>query len=96
MVDESWGIPFNWDNGSILSVIHWVERMLQASRPHRAAFYLPLAPALAQKIFPLCFKITMPTAPEQPDFAHAKSFVLCSFQPIKSACSAAAEKWNPN
>ena len=34
----------------------------------------------------------MPTTPEQPDFAHAKSFVLCSFQPTKSACSAAAGK----
>ena len=34
----------------------------------------------------------MQTTPEQPDFAHAKSFVLCSFQPTKSACSAAAEK----
>ena len=34
----------------------------------------------------------MPTTPEQPDFAHAQSFVLCSFQPTKSACSAAAEK----
>ena len=34
----------------------------------------------------------MPATPEQPDFAHAKSFVLCSFQHTKSACSAAAEK----
>ena len=34
----------------------------------------------------------MPTTPEQPDFAHAQSFVLCSFQPTKSVCSAAAEK----
>lgn len=34
----------------------------------------------------------MPTTHEQPDFAHAKSFVLCSFLPTKSACSAAAEK----
>ena len=34
----------------------------------------------------------MPTTPEQPDFALAKSFVLCSLQPTKSACSAAAEK----
>lgn len=34
----------------------------------------------------------MPTTHEQSDFAHAKSFVLCSLQPTKSACSAAAEK----
>lgn len=34
----------------------------------------------------------MPTTHEQSDFAHGKSFVLCSFQPTKSACSAAAEK----
>ena len=34
----------------------------------------------------------MPTTHEQADFAHAKSFVLCSFQPTKSACSASAEK----
>ena len=34
----------------------------------------------------------MPTTPEQLDFALAKSFVLCSLQPTKSACSAAAEK----
>ena len=38
----------------------------------------------------------MPTTPEQPDFAHAKSFVLCSLQPTKSACSAAAEKCLPS
>ena len=34
----------------------------------------------------------MPTTPEQSDFAHAKSFVLCFFQSTKSACSADAEK----
>ena len=34
----------------------------------------------------------MPTTHEQPDFAHCKFLVFCSFQPTKSACSAATEK----
>ena len=57
-----------------------------------AGFYIPLAPPLSQKIFPHASRFPMPTTHEQADFAHAKSFVLCSVQPTKSACSAAAEK----
>ena len=58
-----------------------------------AGFYIPLAPPRwHRKSFRTASRFPMPTTPEQPDFAHAKSFVLCSFQPTKSACSAAAEK----
>lgn len=55
-------------------------------------FYIPLAPRWHRKSFRTASRFPMPTTPEQPDFAHAKSFVLCSFQPTKSVCSAAAEK----
>lgn len=57
-----------------------------------AGFYIPLAPRWHRKSFRFTARFPMPTTPEQPDFAHAKSFVLCSLQPTKSACSAAAEK----
>ena len=58
-----------------------------------AGFYIPLAPRWHRKSFRFTARFPMPTTPEQPDFAHAKSFVLCSLQPTKSACSAAAEKY---
>ena len=53
--------------------------------------YLSL-PRWHSKSFRFAARFPMPTTHEQSDFAHAKSFVLCSFQPTKSACSAAAEK----
>lgn len=55
-------------------------------------FIYLLRPRLHRKPFRTASRFPMQTTPEQPDFAHAKSFVLCSFQPTKSACSAAAEK----
>ena len=55
-------------------------------------FYIPLAPRWHSKSSRTASRFSMPTTPEQPDFALAKSFVLCSLQPTKSACSAAAEK----
>ena len=57
-----------------------------------AGFYIPLAPRWHRKSFGFASRFPMPTTHEQPDFVHAKSFVLCSFQPTKSVCSAAAEK----
>ena len=57
-----------------------------------AGFYIPLAPRWHRKSFRFTARFPMPTTHEQADFAHAKSFVLCSFQPTKSACSASAEK----
>ena len=57
-----------------------------------ASFIYLLRPRWHRKSFRIASRFPMPTTPEQPDFAHAKSLVLCSFQPTKSACSAAAEK----
>ena len=57
-----------------------------------AGFIYLLRPRCHRKSFRTASRFPMPTTPEQPDFAHAKSFVLCSVQPTKSACSAAAEK----
>ena len=57
-----------------------------------AGFIYLLRPRWHRKSFRFATRFPMPTTHEQPDFAHAKSFVLCSFQPTKSACSAAAEK----
>ena len=57
-----------------------------------AGFIYLLRPRWHRKSFRTATRFPMPTTPEQPDFAHAKSFVLCSFQPTKSACSAAAGK----
>lgn len=57
-----------------------------------AGFIYLLLPRCHSKSFRTASRFPMPTTPEQPDFAHAKSFVLCSVQPTKSACSAAAEK----
>ena len=57
-----------------------------------AGFIYLLRPRWHRKSFRTASRFPMPTTHEQPDFAHAKSFVLCSFQPTKSACSAAAEK----
>ena len=51
-----------------------------------------MRPRCHRKSFRFATRFPMPTTHEQPDFAHAKSFVLCSLQPTKSACSAAAEK----
>ena len=57
-----------------------------------AGFIYLLRPRWHRKSFRTASRFPMPTTHEQPDFTHAKSFVLCSFQPTKSACSAAAEK----
>ena len=57
-----------------------------------AGFIYLLRPRCHRKPFRFAARFPMPTTPEQPDFAHAQSFVLCSFQPTKSVCSAAAEK----
>lgn len=57
-----------------------------------AGFIYLLRPRWHSKSFRTASRFPMPTTHEQADFAHAKSFVLCSFQPTKSACSAAAEK----
>ena len=57
-----------------------------------AGYIYLLLPRWHRKSFRTAPRFPMPTTHEQPDFAHAKSFVLCSFQPTKSACSAAAEK----
>ena len=57
-----------------------------------AGFIYLLRPRCHRKSFRTASRFPMPTTHEQPDFAHAKSFVLCSFQPTKSACSAATEK----
>ena len=57
-----------------------------------AGFIYLLRPRCHRKSFRTASRFPMPTTHEQPDFAHAKSFVLCSFQPTKSACSAAAGK----
>ena len=58
-----------------------------------------LRPRCHSKSFRYATRFPMPTTHEQPDFAHAKSFVLCSLQPTKSgvhnansAVHAAAEK----
>ena len=57
-----------------------------------AGYIYLLLPRWHRKSFRTAPRFPMPTTHEQPDFAHAKSFVLCPFQPTKSACSAAAEK----
>lgn len=57
-----------------------------------AGFIYLLLPRWHRKSFRFATRFPMPTTHEQSDFAHAKYFVLCSFQPTKSACSAAAEK----
>ena len=57
-----------------------------------AGFIYLLRPRCHRKSFRTASRFSMTTTHEQPDFAHAKSSVLCSFQPTKSACSAAAEK----
>ena len=57
-----------------------------------AGFIYLLRPRCHRKSFRTASRFSMPTTHEQADFAHAKSFVLCSFQPTKSACSASAEK----
>lgn len=57
-----------------------------------AGFIYLLRPRCHRKSFRTASRFPMPTTHEQADFAHAKSFVLCSFQPTKSACSASAEK----
>ena len=48
-----------------------------------AGFYIPLAPRWHRKSFGFASRFPMPTTHEQTDFVHAKSFVLCSFQPAK-------------
>ena len=55
-----------------------------------AGFYIPLAPRWHRKSFHRATRFPMPTTLEQPDFAHAKSFVFVVWVPIKSVCSAAA------
>ena len=57
-----------------------------------AGFIYLLRPRWHRKSFRTATRYPAPTTPEQPDFAHGKSFILCSFQPTKSACSAATEK----
>ena len=57
-----------------------------------AGFIYLMRPRCHRKSFRTASRFPMPTTHEQADFAHAKSFVLCSFQPTKSACSASAEK----
>ena len=57
-----------------------------------AGFIYLLLPRWHRKSFHFASRFPMPTTPEQPDFAHAKSFVLWLFQHTKSACSATAEK----
>ena len=55
----------------------------------RRVFIYLLRPRWHRKSLRFAASFPMPTTPEQPDFAHGKSFVLCIFQPTKSACSAA-------
>ncbi len=57
-----------------------------------AGFIYLLLPRWHSKSLRFAVRFPMSTTHEQPDFAHAKSFILCSFQPTKSDCSAAAEK----
>ena len=57
-----------------------------------AGFIYLLRPRCHRKPFRFAARFPMPTTPEQPDFAHCKFLVFCSFQPTKSACSAATEK----
>ena len=49
-----------------------------------AGFIYLLLPHCHRKSFRTASRFPMPTTHDQPDFAHAKSFVLCSFQPTKS------------
>ena len=56
-----------------------------------AGFIYLLRPRCHRKPFRFAARFPMPTTPEQPDFAHGKSFILCILQPTKSACSAATE-----
>ena len=65
---------------------------LTGERSLRRVFIYLLLPRWHRKSFRTASRFSMSTTPEQPDFAHAKSFILCSFQPTKSDCSAAAEK----
>lgn len=62
----------------------------------RRVFIYLLRPRCHRKSFRTATRFPMPTTHEQSDFAHGKSFVLCSVQPTKSACSAAAEKCLPD
>ena len=52
-----------------------------------AGFIYLLRPRWHRKSFRTASRFPMPTTHEQPDFAHAKSFDLCSFQSTKSVCS---------
>ena len=65
---------------------------LTGGRSLRRVFIYLLRPRCHRKSLRFAARFPMPTTLEQPDFAHAKSFVLCSFQPTKSVCSADAEK----
>ena len=56
-----------------------------------AGFIYLLRPRWHIKSFRTATRYPAPTTPEQPDFAHGKSFILCILQPTKSACSADAE-----
>lgn len=55
----------------------------------RRVFIYLLRPRWHRKSLRFAASFPMPTTPEQSDFAHGKSFILCIFQPTKSACSAA-------
>lgn len=55
----------------------------------RRVFIYLLRPRWHRKSLRFAASFPMPTTPEQTDFAHGKSFILCIFQPTKSACSAA-------
>ena len=57
-----------------------------------AGFIYLLLPRWHRKSFRTATRFPMPTTPEQPDFAHAQSFVFVGCVATKSACSAAAEK----
>ena len=57
----------------------------------RRVFIYLLRPRWHRKSFRTATRYPAPTTPEQPDFAHGKSFILCILQPTKSACSAATE-----
>ena len=57
----------------------------------RRVFIYLLRPRWHRKSFRTATRFSAPPTPEQLDFAHGKSFILCILQPTKSACSAATE-----
>lgn len=74
----------------------WKWREYGTGADRCGGLYIPLAPRRHRKSFRTASRFPMPTTHEQPFFAHAKSFGLCSLQPTKTACFAAVKKCLPN